>query len=107
MFLDQEDFEEMDKYQLATTDPEITITFNDFTNPELEQLKPSFNLENIEELTITRVGNDYKIVAPSIPAPKIVAVQENNETDEASATVAVDDANALVAKEKEIFDKVF
>lgn len=83
-FLNQDEFVDEDKYQLANSEPIIEITFNTFAPSEKEQLGTIFGGDEFTELTIRRVGVVYDIISPTLPEP--VEITEPIEQPEESET---------------------
>lgn len=82
-FLNVEDFEETDKYQLSTTEPYISVEFTDFSEEELKTLKELTEVDPIHKIIVSRTGNTYKLEFPEIPidsestAPAEEAIKES------------------------------
>ena len=82
-FLDQSEFNSSDYYQLEhDKDIRIDISFNDFTESEKEEILKILNIKKLEEITISRVGDTYKLISPEVDLSHLLEQNLDTGNDE-------------------------
>lgn len=89
-FLNVEDFEETDRYQLSTKESYISVEFIDFSDEELKFLKEYTKVEDIEKIIVSRTGNNYKLEFPEIPNDPEPETPSEQSAEQVSPDVPVE-----------------
>jgi len=85
-FLNKEDFQPEDQYQLAKDLPEIELSFDNLTDKEKQNILEITGKES-STLVINRIGNTYNILHPELPD------EIDNSTETTDAENAPEDSS--------------